>query len=162
MTGDQYVLSTLQRYAVNAVQARAAAEIVAPHLRTWAGGQLSDLTYSGSFAKGTGNAISTDVDLFISLRSETQETLKDIYNSLFNLAQSRGWSPRRQNVSIGISVSGKKVDLVPGRIQSGYQNYHSLYRRKADSWTPNERQAPCRYCREVRAYHRNQGNQALA
>lgn len=135
MTGDQYVLSTLQRYAVNAVQARAAAEIVAPHLRTWAGGQLSDLTYSGSFAKGTGNAISTDVDLFISLRSETQETLKDIYNSLFNLAQSRGWSPRRQNVSIGISVSGKKVDLVPGRIQSGYQNYHSLYRRKADSWT---------------------------
>ncbi|KRE96469.1 hypothetical protein ASG89_31395 [Paenibacillus sp. Soil766] len=27
------------------------------------------------------------------------------------------------------------VDLVPGRIQKGYKNYHSLYKSKADTWT---------------------------
>lgn len=135
MTPDQYVQSALQRYVVNRGQAQSLAERIAPSIRTWAGSQLSNLTYSGSYAKGTGNTISTDVDLFISLRADTQNSLKDIYGSLFNLAQSQGWSPRSQNVSIGISVSGRKIDLVPGRIQSGYQNYHSLYRRKADSWT---------------------------
>jgi len=135
MTPDQYVQSALQRYVVNRGQAQSLAERIAPSIRTWAGSQLSNLTYSGSYAKGTGNTISTDVDLFISLRADTQNSLKDIYGSLFNLAQSQGWSPRSQNVSIGISVSGRKIDLVPGRIQSGYQNYHSLYRRKTDSWT---------------------------
>jgi tRNA nucleotidyltransferase (CCA-adding enzyme) len=119
MTPDQYVHSVLQRYVVNHVQARSAAEAIAPHVRTWAGAQLSDLTYSGSFAKGTGNNISTDVDLFISLRADTQATLKEIYGSLLRLAQTRGWSPRPQNVSIGISFSGRKIDLVPGRVQAG-------------------------------------------
>lgn len=28
-----------------------------------------------------------------------------------------------------------KLDLVPGKIQTGYQNYHSLYKRRTDSWT---------------------------
>lgn len=135
MTPDQYVQLVLQRYVVNRGQAQTLAERVAPSIRTWAGSQLSDLTYSGSYAKGTGNTISTDVDLFISLRSDTQTSLKNIYGSLFDLAQKQGWLPRAQNVSIGISVSGRKIDLVPGKIQSGYQNVHSLYRRKTDSWT---------------------------
>ena len=28
-----------------------------------------------------------------------------------------------------------RADLVPGRVQEGYRNYHSLYRQKTDSWT---------------------------
>ena len=53
----------------------------------------------------------------------------------FPLANTNGWTPRKQNVSIGVTVAGKKIDLVPARIQSGYQNYHSLYRNKANTWT---------------------------
>lgn len=135
MTGDQYVTSILQKYAVNSAAAKGAAEAVAPAIRTWAGMQLADLAYSGSFAKGTGNNLSTDVDLFISLKTDTRQTLKEIFESLFSQAQQQGWSPIRQNVSIGISHSGMKLDLVPGKIQTGYQNYHSLYRRKTDGWT---------------------------
>jgi len=93
------------------------------------------LSYAGSIAKGTGNSISTDVDIFISLRSDTASTLAAIYGSLFSLANDNGWTPRRQNVSIGITVAGKKIDLVPAKIQSGYQNYHSLYRNKTKTWT---------------------------
>ena len=135
MTGDQYVAATLQKYAVNVAAAKGAAEAVTPAIRTWAGTQLADLAYSGSFAKGTGNNLSTDVDLFISLKADTRQTLKEIYESLFSQAQQQGWSPVRQNVSIGISRSGMKLDLVPGKIYTGYQNYHSLYRRKTESWT---------------------------
>ena len=40
-----------------------------------------------------------------------------------------------QNVSVGITYDGVKIDLVPGRQQAGYRNYHSLWRRKASTWT---------------------------
>ncbi len=135
MTGDQYVQSVLTKYAVDTASAKSAAESIAPALRTWAGEQLSSLEYSGSFAKGTATRLSADVDLFISLKSSTQETLRQIFESLYGLASNQAWSPVRQNVSIRVSWKGKAIDLVPGKIQAGYQNVHSLYKRKSDSWT---------------------------
>ena len=62
-------------------------------------------------------------------------TLREIYYSLYNFAQQQGWSPRAQNVSVGVTVNGTRGDLVPGKVQAGYENYHSLYLRKRDSWT---------------------------
>jgi hypothetical protein len=34
-----------------------------------------------------------------------------------------------------VTVNGTRGDLVPGKVQAGYQNYHSLYLRRRDSWT---------------------------
>ena|SRR5438445_9665028 len=47
----------------------------------------------------------------------------------------KGYNPKRQNVSINVHVNGYSVDLVPGKRQDTYSNDHSLYRRKADTWT---------------------------
>lgn len=138
MTPGQYVGSVLAKYAVRrgpTSPAELFGSTVAQPLRAWAGQQLSDLHYSGSYAKETGVHGLSDVDVFISLKSDTSMTLKDIYNSLFALAQREGWSPRQQDVSIGVDVNGTRGDLVPGKVQADYQNYHSLYRRKRDSWT---------------------------
>ena len=109
--------------------------IVAGPVRTWAGQQLNALEYSGSYVKETAVHGISDVDVFISLKSDTTNTLKEIYESLYSLAQKQGWSPRRQNVSVGVTVNGTRGDLVPGKVQAGYQDYHSLYLRKRDSWT---------------------------
>ena len=84
------------------------------------------LEYSGSYAKETGAREISDVDVFISLKSDTSNALKDIYNSLYSLAQQQGWSPRPQNVSVGVTINGTRGGLVPGKVQPGYQNYHSL------------------------------------
>jgi hypothetical protein len=135
LSGDEYIRGILRKYAVNTYAAETAANAVAPSIRVWAGTQLASLSFSGSFAKGTANNIGTDIDLFISLKSDTRETLSQIYESLVARAYSLGWNPRRQNVSVGISYAGSKMDLVPARIQSGYQNVHSLYKSKTDSWT---------------------------
>jgi len=138
LTGDQYVAQILLKYTVQTgpqSPAVLAANGVVPAIRNWAGQWLSGVSYSGSYAKGTAISIGTDLDLFISLSSNTPNSLRDIYESLYSRAQDEGWSPRRQNVSIGISCAGVTLDLVPARIQSGYRNVHSLYRRKADSWT---------------------------
>ena len=138
MAPDQYVESVLAKYAVsrgpNSPAEQLGAAVAGP-LRTWAGQQLNALQYSGSYAKETGVRGISDVDVFISLKSDTKKTLKELYEMIVSLAQTNGWSPRRQNVSVGVTVNGTRGDLVPGKVQAGYQNYHSLYLRKRDSWT---------------------------
>jgi hypothetical protein len=138
MTPDEYVAGVLSKYAV-ARGASSPAELLggrlAGPLRQWAGNWLAGLSYSGSYAKGTGVNGVTDVDLFISLNSGTPGSLVEIYEGLFAVAEKQGWQPRRQDVSIGVKNGGAAADLVPGRIQEGYTNYHSLYRRKTGGWT---------------------------
>jgi hypothetical protein len=109
--------------------------ILQPILNQWAGMQLRSVHPSGSFAKGTANRSGTDIDLFVSLKSDTTSTLKDIYLSLFNMLKAKGYSPKQQNVSINLRVGAYDVDLVPAKYQGGTSDDHSLYRRRADTWT---------------------------
>lgn len=145
MTPDQYVFSIVDKHKGECIPERypllsistpmlIKAELE-PSIRAWLGHYLHEIIISGSCAKGTAIKGTADVDLFISIGANIPLTLGDIYGNLYNYAVQMGWQPRKQNVSIGINYNGKKVDLVPGRIQSGYQNYHSLYRSKANSWT---------------------------
>ena len=60
--------------------------------------------------------------------------LKDIYEKLFVGAEQR-LVPASAECVRGVTVNGTRGDLVPGKVQAGYQNYHSLYLRKRDSWT---------------------------
>jgi hypothetical protein len=135
MPADEYLRSLLSKYQVNVAAARQVAEQqIAPVIRHWAGQHLLDIRLSGSIAKGTANAGANDMDLFIAMRSTTPGGLHDIYESLF-AAAARYWPANKQNVSIGIQLAGYHFDLVPGRQQNGYQNYFSLWRNKAQTWT---------------------------
>ncbi|SEE46312.1 hypothetical protein SAMN05444161_5843 [Rhizobiales bacterium GAS191] len=138
MTPDQYLQQILTREAVDVgpySPVRGCQSILMPMLQLWANRFLLNVTPSGSFAKGTANLSGTDIDLFISLHPDTPETLKQIYNSLATRLREVGYQPRLQNVSVGIQVGAYRVDLVPGKIQNALMQDHSLYRRKADTWT---------------------------
>jgi hypothetical protein len=109
-------------------------------LQRWGGGYLREISPSGSFAKGTANRSGTDIDLFLSLKPETPDSLSQIYNSLDTALKQAGYTTRRQNVSINVRVTTSSgglydVDLVPAKQQNAYSSDHSLYRRKADTWT---------------------------
>ncbi len=138
MSADAYLLNILAREAVNTsamspvlgVQAT-----VQPIINRWAGSQLRVVHASGSFAKGTANHSGTDIDLFISLKSDTTNPMKDIYMSLLTTFQQTGYFPKQQNVSINVRVGQYGVDLVPARHQGGNSEDHTLYRRRADTWT---------------------------
>lgn len=138
MTADDYVLAVIQKYKV-ATGPRSRSErigqAVAPLTKEWAGQCFSGVTYSGSYAKDTAITLASDVDLFISLVSNCNGTLRELYESLHSFLGKKGLNPRRQNVSIRIAYDGAQVDLVPGRRQDEYGSDHSLYRRKADTWT---------------------------
>ena len=136
MTADQYLFGILSREAVDTgpfFAVRGAQAILYPVIQRWAGNRLLAVHPSGSFMKGTANKSGTDLDLFISLSEDTTETLKEIHDKLF--ATMSAYSPTRQNVSINVRVNGYSVDLVPGKRQGAFGNDHSIYRRKAGSWT---------------------------
>lgn len=138
MSVDLYLQNILAREHVDNgffAPARNVQAALMPVLMEWAGIYLDNVSPSGSFAKGTANRSGTDIDLFVSLSQNTPETLRDIYNKLFARMQEKGFTPKKQNVSINVRVNGYDVDLVPARRQDGYSQDHSLYRRKADTWT---------------------------
>jgi hypothetical protein len=135
MTGDEYLVGILQKYAVNTVGAEAAGQSIYPVLKQWGGVYLSSAEFSGSLAKGTGVSIGTDADIFLSLSSSTPGTLANMYLTLYNAVTTSGYTARKQNVSIGLTVNGYSIDLVPGRRQSQCGNDHSIYLSKTSSWT---------------------------
>lgn len=135
MTGDEYLIGILQKYAANSVGAKTAGQIIYPVLVQWGNGYLNNAGFSGSLAKGTAISIGTDADIFLSMSSTTPGTLADLYHTLYNAVTLAGYTTRKQNVSIGVKVNGYSIDLVPGRRQSQYGNVHSLYRSKANTWT---------------------------
>lgn len=150
MSGDQYLQQILAREAVdNSIfsPVHGVLTTLSPIITQWAGSQLRSITPSGSFAKGTANSSGTDIDLFISLHPTTTETLKEIHDSLVTKLTLAGYSVRKQNVSLNIRVGGYDVDLVPAKRQDAYSEDHSLYRRRADSWTKTNVQTHINYVR---------------
>jgi tRNA nucleotidyltransferase (CCA-adding enzyme) len=148
MSADTYLQTILAREAVNASATspvRGVQAILQPMLNEWAGTQLRAVHPSGSFAKGTANHSGTDIDLFISLKSDTTQTLKEIYTMLFNRLKERGYTPKQQNVSINIRVGTYDVDLVPAKHQGGNSEDHSLYRRRAEDNIACIRRQEARY-----------------
>jgi hypothetical protein len=135
---DQYLYAILRRETVDTSTHSPVIKVaytLLPIIRTWGNEYLADVSPSGSFRKGTANRSGTDIDLFLSLNEWTPDTLKGIYDSLANALKQAGYTPRRQNVSVGIRVNGYDVDLVPAKRQNSYTTDHSLYRRRADTWT---------------------------
>lgn len=138
MTPDEYLQGIMARERVDtgpSSPVRSCQAAVQQHINAWSNGHLESVTPSGSFAKGTANLSGTDIDLFISVSANTPVNLKDLYTTLFNRMQQAGYQPRMQNVSIGISVNGYKVDLVPARRQDNQSQYHSLWKNRLDTWT---------------------------
>ncbi len=136
MTADQYLHGILVREAVDAGPNSPLLGVqttLMPTLRRWAGDNLVGVYPSGSFRKGTAVRSGTDIDLLISLSEHTNETLKEVYNKLFDCLTSAGYSPRRQNVSLNIRVSEYSVDLVPGKATSAIPGTPRPPRRRHDS-----------------------------
>ena len=122
MSAEDYLRSLVQKFAVDATGAKAAGEKIYPILEKWSNGNLKAAEFSGSLAKGTGISLATDADIFLSLSSNTPGTLADMYESLCKAVASAGYSVRKQDVSVGTSVNGYSIDLVPGRRQSQFGN----------------------------------------
>lgn len=136
MTADEYLQSLIAKYKASTGQgspAYNAGNAIYPIIHQWAGSQLREVRFSGSNAKGTAIRGTTDVDLFISLKSDTKETLKELFDMLFNKMHNSGYpNTRKQTVSIHVTHNGIDVDLVPAVHYGGNTEDHWLYVNKAN------------------------------
>jgi hypothetical protein len=138
MTPDEYVIKVVSNHTPStAVDGIHAMSQLDPIVRRWANGHGYELKLSGSNAKGTSITGTTDFDIFISLDPSVGDynTLEYVYTSLRNRLEIEGYLAREQNVSLGIEHVGLKIDLVPGVKHHPLGGDHSLYKRKADTWT---------------------------
>jgi len=138
MTPSEYLETVLWKYFVqtgNGSPAWITGNAIAPVIKNWAGTQLRDLAFSGSSAKGTPVKGTTDVDLFISLKSDTLDshTLKEVFDKLHVHFVANGYpAARKQNVSIHITHNGLDVDLVPAVHYGNASGDHWLYVNKSN------------------------------
>src|SRR6266849_5180775 len=135
---DQYIEQILLRRAPRQIY-QGSLDTLLQVTRQWAGQYVLGISFSGSFAKGTAVAGSSDIDLFVSLRNDVltgnTPTLQSLYTSLNAwLSQSR-YVTRLQNVSIGVTHGAFQVDVVPAVKHLGNTSDHSLHRRKTGTWT---------------------------
>jgi predicted nucleotidyltransferase len=134
LDNNLYLIGVLNRYSITPLQQAeivAIQQVIFPVIRAWGKHYIADVSTGGSHAKGTAVRGGTDIDFFVSLSSTaTQFTLANIYDTLFADMKSAGFNPRRQNVSMGINIGGKSVDIVPARRQSQYGGDHWLYSTK--------------------------------
>lgn len=135
---DQYIRQVVTAHTPN-VSYVVADKIneLRPHIHAWANGHAYVLKLSGSLAKGTGITDTTDIDMFISLDPSvsTSNTLENVYNTLRNRFDGAGYAVREQNVSVGISHTGLKIDVVAGVRHHILGFDHSIWKRKAKTWT---------------------------
>lgn len=138
MTGDQYLQSVLSKYHVSTgsgSQGYQTAQKIIPYLQEWSDSCLNEIKFSGSYAKGTAVRGSADIDLFISLISNTDGTLQELYEKLNRFLFSKGFHPQKQNVSIKINENGMNVDIIPAKKREGNTNYHSVWMNRQNTWT---------------------------
>lgn len=96
---DQYIRDVVARHAPNALFiTEDKINELRPYIYAWANGHAYNLKLSGSLAKGTGIADTTDIDIFISLDPSvsTCNTLENVYNTLRNKFSANGYAVREQ------------------------------------------------------------------
>jgi hypothetical protein len=107
------------------------------HILPWANNWKYQLKPHGSNAKGTAITGSSDIDFFISLEPGVKDfnTYQQVYETLRNRFKGAGYSPREQNIAIGIIHGGLNIDLVAGIQQGFLSSDHHIRKRKAQTWT---------------------------
>ena len=140
MSNDEYLKSIIYKYKLS--EGISYSEeinylyIIKNEIMNWGKSYINEIKLSGSRAKGTAINISSDFDLFVSIKHDCLFSLEDLYNSLYSYLNKK-FDCRKQNVSIGINYNGKSIDVVPGKKQSNYwnENDHSLWKNKKNTWT---------------------------
>jgi len=138
VNANSYLTGIVKKYSIldeERSRLRSRVKPLYQEIQKWANGHIVRIIPSGSFSKGTAvKGGKVDIDLLISLKSQTPLNLKEIYESLYDFLDN-SYYPRKQNVSIGITYNGVKVDLVPAKKQPNVEYPHSIYVSKLDTWT---------------------------
>lgn len=90
------------------------------------GQKLSQIVLSGSLVKGTAIEGTSDLDIVLIFKADAFITIDEMYKDVINLLKQSFGKVREQNVSIGITIEKKEIDIVPAKRQKALGNLLSL------------------------------------
>lgn len=129
-TASSYLRSILDREAVD-VSAESRLRQLTPRIdkivRAWAGKHLVDLQPSGAFEQGMANASGVAIDFLASIHPDATFTPREIYESLYHALDRMGLKPKARNVSVGVTLGGITVDIIPARRDNMHTEEHWLH-----------------------------------
>lgn len=135
MTADQYLQNIIQRKLHIPIQITDyRLNDIIYLIKLWGGSYIREIKISGSSAKNLVVSGEADVDIFISLKSDTPSDLKTVYTTLAARLRQNLYPVSERTVAIQTVSNRLKIDLVPGKVQSGFQNWHSLYNSDTGNW----------------------------
>jgi len=137
MNVNTYLISIVKKYSISSEDCSRLTSRIKPlyrEIRKWRNDGLLRIMPSGSFAKGTAIRGTVDIDLLISFKNQTPDTLEVIFESLYEYF-NQDYFAKKQNVSIGIVYKGMKIDLVPAKKMPNATYPHSIYVSKYGTWT---------------------------
>lgn len=107
-------------------------------LKIWGEKCHATVEQSGSVGKGTNITLGSDVDYLVSVCStcERDAGLQSLYNKLYQYLRDNGsyTNVRKQNVSIGFTYNGKKIDCTPARRWEDGSGDHSIWVNTLETW----------------------------
>lgn len=126
---NQHLAESLETHRMKHIQEKvdafkAKAEEVKGKLEEHYGSDVYYIFRSGSFAKHTAINIKFDIDLVVTFKHDSFDTLEDMYNDVYDFLNHKyqdGTTIRKQKVSIGLTFPADdkgyivKLDVVPGR-----------------------------------------------
>lgn len=134
---ELYIRNTLKKYDISPLKrlnVHRLAEQLYPIIQEAASPQKADISISGSYAKRTAIAGSTDIDLLVRHPPSTELPLRDIYGELASALRRNRLTYREQNVSIRVMLDGAAIDLVPAKQRALLSSDLSLYVRRKRTW----------------------------
>ncbi len=130
LSPSDYLRAILKREAVDesaTSPGRAMEGTVLKLCTGWAGRHLNGLYASGAIEKGMANASSTRIDFVVSLRPDAPFPIENLYTSLFATLERQRYFPVRRPVSIGVTIAGTFLDLIPARRETMSSDSHEIY-----------------------------------
>ncbi|HYT45268.1 MAG TPA: nucleotidyltransferase [Methylomirabilota bacterium] len=136
MTGHEYLQNILsgQDLGYNELnQLRSLREQIEGVLRTRYG-STPRFYYAGSYGKKTMIKEAYDLDIVMYFSSNTNSTVKEIYNSVVQTLRNNGYIVQPKTVAIRLPYkAGFHIDVVPGRAQDETYYYATLYKNGEDT-----------------------------
>lgn len=130
MTPNNYIRWVLAKYELPEAADSSTEKVVEelkPLLKEWAGRYLLNLTFCGSYAKGTRIKGGTDIDILISLGPRTPLEMAKVYEHFFNWLRKRGFTPARENITLRLVYHGIVIHLIAAKQEWGTTNDHLIF-----------------------------------
>jgi hypothetical protein len=130
LSADEYLRGILAREAVDSSLASPLRTLESEVLRLVKGAvgdNVTGITTTGAFEKGTANKTGRVVDFLVSFEPLAHDPIGELYELVYASLAGKGYQPKRNAVGITIELKNVLVDIIPGRRESLKSDVHELW-----------------------------------